>query len=614
MPETPPPVASSSTESGSSRSEPSTLGSSGSGSGSPGTGADGTGGGTGGGAVGAVLPYAAFSQPSSLSNADGSPVECIAAEKEVASRRRFSLFGFSSSASPVSQKHVGVRRSSFGFGLFRNKNVAHDPVATSLSPEVTLHQPLFTPSQPGNDTTTKNSNRLSIASNVLKPLNDKQWKAHTALMGSGSENQVTGPREMTREVSPFLPVQAAVSGAVGSFVSVQPPRTSQSPVSSLHSAKKESSRRGSLASNSTDTRASTPVPEFSASAFVLVGDGKRSSGASSTSAPKTRSASSSASQSNLRIKNKTKQNNGKNHPAKRSSLVLSQSINITSLHVKATPKHPRSRTVNNPDTSDEDSDTTASSSGADSDDSKPLSVLGSKHRRGSHASFNSAPALAKTASDPVPDGGRPLRGAVASQHRHSVGDLTKLANAVTPAASRNHNRKSSAGVPQGYIHPLNRLQTPPTSNNVAQKRNSTSGLGTSQSFYMSQYIPHLPTGGPMMVPPPQQMPVFPQMVMPLPTFYPVAAAPQPAPQVLPTPHVVYAQQPLGYAHPGQLFAPPLAPVPGPVQQPQTRALVQFTRDEREGTKGFKDAALAARVLRERARDSEILKGRGEVGQ
>ncbi|KAI8613448.1 hypothetical protein BC830DRAFT_1132210, partial [Chytriomyces sp. MP71] len=73
-----------------------------------------------------------------------------------------------------------------------------------------------------------------------------QRQAHAVLTESGSES-TAGPRQMTREVSPSLPVLVAGAGTIGSVISVQPLGTTHSSVSSLRSAKKDSSCRGSLA-------------------------------------------------------------------------------------------------------------------------------------------------------------------------------------------------------------------------------------------------------------------------------------------------------------------------------------------------------------------------------
>ncbi|KAJ3225119.1 hypothetical protein HDU81_008138 [Chytriomyces hyalinus] len=134
--------------------------------------------------------------------------------------------------------------------------------------------------------------------------------------------------------------------------------------------------------------------------------------------------------------------------------------------------------------------------------------------------------------------------------------------------------------------------------------------------------------------------------------------PIPSPIVVPparpaaaTPHVIYKQQPVGYAHPSQLgYQIPGNPNSSSVVQPQfytpqstgvvgaqafppqvlasqsnsafgmysypqqgantrPKTLISFSRNEVETSKTLKDAAYASRALKDRAKHDEILRAR-----
>ncbi|KAI8837693.1 hypothetical protein BJ741DRAFT_603027 [Chytriomyces cf. hyalinus JEL632] len=346
---------------------------------------------------------------------------------------------------------------------------------------------------------------------------------------------------------------------------------------------------------------SPPSQEFSASAFAL--EGKESHGPSSKKLP------SSAKADKAGLNRKSRANTG---AAKKSATISS---------------------------SDSESDTSS-----EDDDSQPLS---DRRRSISHH----PPIMRKIASQhgsAVDDDTKPLR---LRKQSHSFSDLYKLGKQLpevkgaTVLPSKQQHWDSAGrlhpfpvanlkNVPIQHRRPSQPITKPASHYFMAQSN-------ASQQRHVSAHEQFMPCAVPQMMSTPPLTPT-------------TASMTAPTRQVAATQHVLYKQQPVGYAHPSQLGyqiqghqnVPPIVPpqfyapraaggmvgvqaYPPPqtmASQPNSafgmyshpqqqvanarpKTLIAFTRNEVETSKTLKDAAHASRAIKDRAKQEEILRAR-----
>ncbi|KAJ3227253.1 hypothetical protein HDU81_006839 [Chytriomyces hyalinus] len=437
------------------------------------------------------------------------------------------------------------------------------------------------------------TNTLSASLNILKPLTDQQLKAHKALMGTAvAEKSALQEKLLLNESSTKSGQHTGLKSRSSSSVIGTMASTSSIPNQPVKSLKSPVSQESAFALRAKESPSSTSKKRPS-SAKAAEGAPNRQSRANAAVAKKTASISSSDSDSD------TSSEDDDSQPLSDRRQSISQH---PPMMTKIASHH---------------------GSGVGDDDTKPLRIPKQSH------SFSDLYKLGKQLPETkgttaLPNKQQQWDSTGRPQHPYPVANFKNL-----PSQQRRPSQPLTKHASQYFMAPSNaNSQYFMAPSNACQQRHASA-----HELYMPYTAPQMMSTPPL-----------------TPIIQPIAG---PARQVAATQHVVYKQQPVGYAHPSQLgyqiqghqntppivqpqFCAPRAaagmvgvhayPPQIMASQPNTtfgmyshpqqqvayaqpKTLIAFSRNEVETSKTLKDAAHASRAIKHRAKQEEILRAR-----